>query len=87
MQEMLGGFKLKNLLSSFVIVIFSYYPVHAERLDSFESEDIIGRGEIMSSNLGTKTLEKGWFRYKVKVFWCEIKFNFADNLVDSSQPR
>ena len=41
----------------------------------------------MSSNLGTKTLEKGWFRHKGKVFWCEIKFIFADNLVDSSQPR
>ena len=74
---------MKKLLLSFIILILSYYPVYAERLSYEESEEIVAKGEIISTYHDTKlryndvTFDIGkltaWVRYKGKVYHCVLK--------------
>ena len=70
---------MKQLILSFIIVIFSYYPVYAERLSREESEKIIANGEIIEYDVQSVYVKNPlptmwlWVRHKNKVYYCEIK--------------
>ena len=63
---------MKQLVISFIIVILSYYPVHALNLSQRESIEVISKGRILKSNGDVGSLT-AWVLYEDQLHWCFAK--------------
>ena len=79
---------MKQLILSFIIVIFSYYPVYAERLSREENEKIIANGEIIEYDVQSVYVQSAyptmwlWVRHKNKVYYCELQHNIKSSYLE-----
>ena len=63
---------MKKLLLSFIIVIFSNYPVHAIILSKNDSIEVITKGKIIASESESQNLT-AWVLYEGDLHWCFAK--------------
>ena len=62
-----------KLLLSFIILVLSYYPVHALNLTQRESIEVISEGRILTSNGQMLGSLDAWVLYEDQLHWCFAK--------------